>query len=233
MITNTNEVIEGVGYTIYENLIPIDLIDSITSKLNTLYPVRASSSNKQYAENNDIKNLPDISVWWSQSVMDWPEIILINNIIKQKVDALLNNSSWYSSDIVTISANSKWVNPHVDTPHRFKKFNYDKRFLGIQAICSLYDLDHSNGSTGIVPNSQHKDFNINLCYQGMYNSWFLKNCIQPTLPKGTILLYNSRLLHSSMPNPTNLDRPALLFNYLENSIINEIRSDDNIWKSNN
>jgi ectoine hydroxylase-related dioxygenase (phytanoyl-CoA dioxygenase family) len=227
------ELTEGQGYIILEKIIPEPLIDSIVEKLTTLYPVRASSANKKYAERDDIKKLPDISVWWSQLVMDWPEVKEINNILASKISDYLTDPVWYSSDVVTINPHSKWINPHVDTPHRFKKYNYDKRLLGIQAICSLFALDKANGVTGMVPNSQRMDFNINLCYQGFYNSWFEKNCIQPILPKGSILFYNCRVLHSSMPNTLTKPRQALLFNYLTGSIIDDVKSLDNIWQSNN
>lgn len=226
------QLTENTGYIILEKIIPEPLIDSIVAKLETLYPVRASSSNKKYAEKEDIKNLTDISVWWSQMVMDWPEVIEVNSLIIDKVKEHLHDAEWYASDIVTIEKHSKWINPHIDTPHRFKKYNYDKRLLGIQAIVSLFDLDKSTGATGIVPRSQKQDFNINLCYQGFYNTWFLKNCIQPNLPKGSVLFYNCRVLHSSMPNDQNTSRPALLLNYLDLSIIEDIKTIDNIWMSN-
>ncbi len=226
------ELTEGSGYVVLEKLIPDELIDSINQKITVLYPVRASSANKKYAERDEIKNLPDIAVWWSQMVMDWPEVIQINELLISKVSDYLADPVWYASDIVTINPHSKWVNPHVDTPHRFKKYNYDKRLLGVQAICSLYDIDERNGATGVVPKSQLLDFNINLCYQGFYNSWFMKNYVQNSLPKGSVLFYNCRVLHSSMPNPQSQPRQALLFNYLNNSIIDDVRNIDNIWNSN-
>lgn len=227
-----SQLIDGNGYVVIDNLIPLNLIDSVQSKVETLHPVRASSSNKKYAEKDKIKELPDIAVWWSQMVMDWPEVIEINNILYEKVKEHLHDAVWYASDIVVIEKQSKWVNPHVDTPHRFKKYNYDKRLLGIQSIVPLYDLDETNGATGVVPRSQTVDFNINLCYQGFYNSWFINNCKQPLLKKGSVLFYNCRVLHSSMPNPKNHSRPALLLNYLDNSIVDDIKSMDNIWLSN-
>jgi hypothetical protein len=46
------------------------------------------------------------------------------------------------------------------------------------------------------------------------------------------LMYNCRVLHSSMPNNGQLERPALLFNYLYHSIIDEVSEIDNIWSSN-
>lgn len=229
---NKTELIEGDGYIVLEKIIPNYLIDNINNKLDTLCPVRASSSNKKYAENEQIKYLPDIAVWWSQLVMDWPEVIEINNILLPMTKEQLPNIVWYASDIVTIEPNSKWINPHIDSPHRFKKYNYDKRLLGIQAIVALSDIDKDTASTGIVPKSQLTDFNINLCYQGFYNNFFNKNCIQPNLLKGSVLLYNCRVLHSSMPNPQSTSRPALLFNYLDNDIIDDMKSMDNIWESN-
>lgn len=220
------------GYIVIERCIPEVLIDNLTKRLYELYPVRASSSNHKYAERDEIKNLTDISVWWSQMVMHWPEVIEIEKIVSEHIKVHLNNLAWYASDIVVIEGFSKWINPHVDTPHRFKKYNYDKRLLGIQAIISLFDLDKNNGSTGLIPKSQLQDYNINFCYQGLYNAFFTKNCIQPKLPKGSVLFYNCRVLHSSMPNLSNKSRHALLLNYLDNSIVDDVKTMDNIWASN-
>lgn len=222
----------GDGYIVVNNLIPEYLIDSLLSKKDTLYPVRASSSNKKYAERDEIKNLPNVSVWWSQMVMDWQEVIEINNILKPHITPHMPNCEWYASDIVTLEPYSTWVSPHVDTPHRFKSYNYNKNLLGIQAIVALSDLDKNTGATGLIPNSQTQDYNINLCYQGMYNEMFMKKCIQPELTKGSVLFYNCRVLHSSMPNPQKVKRPALLLNYLDGSIIEDVKKLDNIWASN-
>lgn len=222
----------GDGYVVLEKLIPEKLIDDLLSKQDQLYPVRASSSNKKYAEREDIKSLPNISVWWSQMVMDWHEVRQVNEILLPYITPHLPKAVWYASDFVTIEPHSQWVNPHIDTPHRFKNYNYNKNLLGIQAIVSLTDLDKDTGATGLVPKSQLTDFNINLCYQGMYTSMFLSKCIQPVMPKGSVLFYNCRLLHSSMPNPQKTKRPALLLNYLDSSIIEDIKKLDNIWASN-
>ena len=230
--TNMNELIDGKGYVVAERYVPEKLVDAVNNKLDTLHPVRASSSSKKYAEGEQIKDLPDITVWWSQMVMDWPEVIEIESMVSELVKPYLPTLEWYASDIVVIEGNSNWINPHVDTPHRFKKYNYDKRLLGVQAIMSLFDLDKTRGVTGVVPGSQNQDHNINLCYQGFYNSYFSKNCLQPDLPKGSVLLYNCRALHSSMPNLQNRPRQALLFNYLDSRIIDDIRPMDNIWESN-
>ncbi len=226
------DLTEGEGYIFLENIIPNDLIDSITSKLDILYPVRASSSGKTYAEKDKIKDLPDISVWWSQMIMDWPEIQLINDLLITRIEQELDNAILYASDVVTINGDSKWVNPHVDTPHRFKEWNMDDRLLGVQCIVSLQDTSPEDGTTGFVPNSHIPDWDIDLCYNGAYNKYFYDFCEQKYMPKGSALIYNCRLLHSSMPNYSPNPRPMLLLNYLNGDIVENVKKVDNIWSSN-
>jgi ectoine hydroxylase-related dioxygenase (phytanoyl-CoA dioxygenase family) len=223
---------DGDGYVVLEDIIPHDLLDSFYARVDELQPVRASSSDKIYAEKGNILNLPDIAVWWSQLVIDWKEVKDIHHIILHTIKECIPNNQWYASDTVFIEPYSKWVNPHIDTPHRFEQWTKDKRLLGIQCIVPLFDLDLHNGATGLVPKSQLKDFPIDLCYKGYYNGYYNRNYIQPTVKKGSVLMYNCRLLHSSMPNPTESKRPAILFNYLDNDIITELRTVDNIWESN-
>jgi ectoine hydroxylase-related dioxygenase (phytanoyl-CoA dioxygenase family) len=232
MVDNSDLTNDGRGYTVIEDLISDELINSIRSKLPTLRPVRASSNDKTYAERLVVHTLPDIAVWWSQLVSDWPEVQEIDAEISPMVELYLPTAEFYCADIVTINPGSKWINPHVDTPHRFQKYNYDKRLLGIQCIVALEYMDQSNGATGLVVASHKTDHNINLCYQGYYDHDFKNQCIQPELHRGDVLMYNCRLMHSSMPNPSNKARPALLINYLERDIIDEIKSIDNIWTSN-
>jgi hypothetical protein len=79
---------------------------------------------------------------------------------------------------------------------------------------------------------QKRDFEINKCYTGVYDRWFKDNCKQYDMPKGTLLIYNCRILHSSMPNNTDKARSALLLNYLNKDIIDEVSKLDNVWSSN-
>lgn len=223
---------ENSGYITVQELIPLDLVDKILSKKSKLYPVRASSSKKQYAEKDEIKTLPDISVWWSQSTMDWEEVIEIEKTINPIITKFNSKLIWYESSIVTIEPNSDWVNPHVDTPHRFSKWNTNPELLGIQCIVALEDTTPLNGATGVVPGSQLQSWDITKCYSGEYDTYFNLHYIQPLMPKGTILVYESRLLHSSMPNYSTLSRPALLLNFIDRDIIEDVRRIDNVWESN-
>ena len=227
-----NELTEGDGYLFLENAIPHNLIDSINSKLNTLRPVRAVDSDRNYAERGDIYDLEEIWVWWSQMVMDWPEVQAINELLISKIKLELNDAVFYASDFVTINGDSKWINPHVDTPHRFKQWNEDERLLGVQCIVALQDTIPEQGSTGFVPRSQIQDWDIDMCYSGAYNKYFYSLSEQRHMTKGSVLMYNCRLLHSSMPNYLPEPRPMLLLNYLNGAIVEDVKKIDNIWSSN-
>lgn len=222
---------DGDGWIVLEKIIPEELIDTFVKRMHELHPVRALSCDKQYAEKNEIKNLKDIAIWWSQTVMDWPEFNAIKDIIDEKISPLMDQAKFYASDVVTIESHSTLINPHVDTPHRFEKWNLDRRMLGVQCIVSLFDIDENHASTGLVSESQKRDFYIDMCYNGYYDKWFTRKKTQPVMPKGSLLVYNCRVLHSSMPNPSNKPRPALLLNYLEDSVVGEVKSLDNIWNS--
>lgn len=225
-------LVEGEGYKVLPGFIPQKLISNFLNRLKDLYPVRAISNNKVYAEREEIKNLENISVWWSQLVSYMPEAQAIQKLINPIILTNFPKLTLYANDSVTISAGSTFINPHVDTPHRFKQYNFDKRLLGIQCIVSLNDIDKDSGSTGLVPFSQKRDFEIDKCYSGVYDRWFKENVVQPDMPRGSLLFYNCRVLHSSMPNPKSIERPALLYNYLDYSLIPEIKNLDNIWASN-
>lgn len=232
--SQNEELTEGEGYTIIEGVVSHDLIKSIRTKYSQLRMVRASAHGKQYAEGNAVKNLPDIAVWWSQDLSSWPEVQEIDANISPIAQMYLPAARFYCSDIVVIEAksNSHWINPHVDTPHRFKRWNYDTRLLGIQCVIPLVTVDHLNGATGLVVGSQKRDHNIKLCYEGYYDSDFRDTVMQPSVNMGDVLMYNARVLHSSMPNHSSAPRPALLINYLHSDLINEVGTIDNIWASN-
>lgn len=225
-------LINQEGFIILKNCIPVNQLLSLQNRVTELYPIRAVSSTNRYKENDEVKHLEDICVWWSQSLDDFAEVKsikqLVDPIIQHNFPTLVN----YVNDVVVINPNSRWINPHVDTPYRFDKWNKDSNILGIQCIIPLTDVSEENGSTGLVPYSQKRNFEIKKCYEGKYNNWFLDNKIQPKLHKGSLLIYNSRVLHSSMPNKTNIARYALLMNYIESSILDEVKTIDNVWISN-
>lgn len=218
------ELISGPGFLVKENVIPVDVIDLLSQRLHELKPKKISSHNVKYFENEKINEAPDTSIWWSQQ-LDWDEVLKIDQYIHPLVNQHLDNSQLYSSNIITVEPYTNWVNPQVDMPHRFETYNFDKRFLGLQVAIPLVDTD----ILGVFPKSQVVNFDIGLCYKGYYTHWFKANCVRPKLKKGSIIFYNTRLLHSSMPNNSNQAIPLLLMNYLDNDIINNVKNIDPTW----
>jgi len=67
----------------------------------------------------------------------------------------------------------------------------------------------------------------------VHDEYFLENAEQYDMPKGSILFYNTRLMHSTMPLNLPKKRSILLINYIRHDIIEEIKDKDNVWSSNN
>lgn len=222
---------DGKGWLLKKSHINDSLIDAFYDRIDRLGPRRAIDINKNYAEGAGILDLGTLAIWWSQQVLDWPEFQSIEKITFDLVRNILLDPRLYAADVVTIEPGSNIINPHVDTPHRFPEWNFDRRLLALQLIIPLHDIDSKSGSTGLVDQSQLEDYPIDACYQGKYNQVFTDLVKQPKMPKGSVLCYNARLLHSSMPNPSKRPRKALLIHYCESSIIKPLRSIDNIWSS--
>jgi ectoine hydroxylase-related dioxygenase (phytanoyl-CoA dioxygenase family) len=225
------KLIYGKGWLLKKSYIKDSLIDIFYDRIDRLGPRRAIDINKNYAEGAGILDLGKLAIWWSQQVLDWPEFQSIEKITFDLVRSILLDPRLYAADVVTIEPGSNIINPHVDTPHRFPEWNFDQRLLALQLIIPLHDIDSKSGSTGLVDQSQLENYPIDDCYQGKYNQSFLDLVKQPKMPKGSVLCYNARLLHSSMPNPSTRPRKALLIHYCESSIIKALRSIDNIWSS--
>ena len=198
------------GFDIINDIVSDSLIERINDRKDELYPVRASTHKKQYAEAEECKKLFGIAVWWSQLTDEWDEVKEIHELIYPEIKKHLTDATFYASDIVTINGPSRWVGPHIDTPHRFEKYN--KR--------------ENNDICGIQVNIQD-------CYEGVHDEYFLENAEQHDMPKGSILFYNTRLMHSTMPMHLPKKRSILLINYLKDDIIDSIKNTDNVWSSNN
>lgn len=229
MTWRRNKLANLEGWFVESALVTDEKIDQFNRRLDELVPQRALDIDKRYAEGVDIAQLNDVAVWWSQQVLDWNEFKSIEEFIRLQAVDLLDKPALYAADVVTIEPASRIINPHVDTPHRFAQWNFDRRLLAVQFIIALNHTDSENGSTGLVDYSHFDNFPIHYCYSGLYNEYFLKNFYQPSLPKGSVLCYNSRTLHSSMPNFTNDPRSVLLIQYCESDIVDQLRSIDNIW----
>jgi ectoine hydroxylase-related dioxygenase (phytanoyl-CoA dioxygenase family) len=63
----------------------------------------------------------------------------------------------------------------------------------------------------------------------VYTEEFLEHVVQPEMNLGDVLIYNPRVLHSTMPNNTNITRRALLTHITTRELAEEMKLVDNVY----
>ena len=86
-----------------------------------------------------------------------------------------------------------------------------------------------NGATAYLPGSCNMkiDYRDLEEFRDVYNDMLVDSGTQFLSKPGDVLMYDSRTLHSTMPNNSNEFRSALLINILEKDIIPRVRELDN------
>jgi ectoine hydroxylase-related dioxygenase (phytanoyl-CoA dioxygenase family) len=100
--------------------------------------------------------------------------------------------------------------------------------LGVQIIIPLDTFTIENGATALLPGSSteridYKDLEKN---REHYNDRLLSEGMQFLSSPGDVLMYDSRTLHSTMPNGSSEFRSALLINALKTDIIPRVQELD-------
>lgn len=208
------------GFCVYQSVFKDDIINDLNSFSKTLKAQRGHDKKRKWYSWENVNDMTDEEFssvdWayhWSEHASN-PSIDFIKKELSKYNDTILgtDNWVWYSCDFITLKPDMSFVRPHIDTPYRFSEFKYAEKHLGIQYGIPLDDVDELNGATGFVPNS-HKYILDGKSIQNHLESWdifFLDNYIQPRIQKGGFIMWNPRLLHSTMPNRTKEDRKMLL-----------------------
>ena len=199
------------GYTVLKNIWQPHTIRRAA-------PHRGHRAEGGYWHSSSAEPQPQLSVWWEQQFDRDPV----------GLESYLWDSSFvfYTADTVWSAAGNTSVHPHVDTPYRFSDWSGDDRLLAQQFILPLTQFNSWSGATGIVEGSHVYTWPIDACYRGDYDEFFLANCVQPELEPGDCLMYDPRLLHSTMPNYSDLPRGALLVSYVSSEIVELVRELD-------
>ena len=173
----------------------------------------------------------EYNVWWSKEPPRemWQPII---DNLGRYIDAIFQGKEWdiHIVDTITTRPGSAKLRAHVDTPYRFEKYarTSSDEVFGVQCIVPLDQFTIQNGATCVLPGSYkdkfyYKDIEEN---QEEYNNLLTTQGFQFVSNPGDALMYNSRTLHSTMPNNSNEFRSALLINALSVEIIDYIREVD-------
>jgi len=226
------QILESIyrdGFCVARKLLDVSWIDTINSQTDKLVPQRAHDLDHKYWTKDKIHLAPSLGVWWSQQIVEWDGVQQLNARLTETVGKIFQSPTIYVTDIISNEQGNKFVKPHIDTPYRFDRWHNETALLGIQCIVPLETFTKENGGTGIYPGSHLRDWVVKDSYRGLYNEEFVANCIQPEMSPGDVLIYNPRLLHSTMPNSTSKVRRALLSHITNSDMIPLLKQVDNIW----
>lgn len=177
-------------------------------------------------ENKYITNIRDKSNYIQYCTEEASDILYnkVNSCISKYVNKFLPNSQSYNNGSFICQKNGwNMIAPHLDTPNRFLKFNKTKELLGLHAFIPLDNFNKESGGTAFLPGSHNYFFDHWGSIQGKYQELFLDNCEQVTCSAGDVLFFNTRCLHSSMPNTSGYIRRAYSINYIRNDILLELK----------
>jgi ectoine hydroxylase-related dioxygenase (phytanoyl-CoA dioxygenase family) len=223
------KTINEQGFCVARNVIDIEWINKLNAVQHLLIPQRGHDYQAKYYPKQKLDEAERLAIWWSQQVVFWPGAQEINNKLLEITHGWFKNNCIYVADVITNEGGNAYVKPHIDSPYRFDEWHDNPELLGVQCIVPLCHFNKENGGTGLYPGSHLKSWIVQESYRGTYTEEFLANVIQPEMSPGDVLIYNPRVLHSTMPNYTNTVRRALLSHVTTVEMVKQLKLVDNIW----
>ena len=190
---------------------------------------RGNAVNGEYYANH--RKGREYNVCWSKEPPREMWQPIVDNLARD-IDALFQGKDWdiHIVDTITTRPGSAKIRAHIDTPYRFEEYARSKsdELLGVQIIIPLDTFTIENGATCVLPGSHknryyYQDIQDN---QEENNDLLITEGFQFVSNPGDCLIYNSRTLHSTMPNNSNEFRSALLLNAIDVNIIARIKELD-------
>lgn len=221
--------IKEQGYCVVKDLLDKAPIQGLDKLHPLLVPQRGHDFDAKYFPKNKLDEAGPLAIWWSQQVTAWNYVRSINDKLLELTQGWFDNNTIYVSDVISNEPGNKYVKPHIDSPYRFDKWHDVSELLGVQCIVPLCQFNKETGGTGLYPGSHLKNWIVQESYRGTYTEEFLANVVQPEMEPGDVLIYNPRLLHSTMPNLSSNTRRALLTHITTQEMVRELKLVDNIW----
>ena len=154
------------------------------------------------------------------------DIELIDPKIQKLIQEIFPGEPYvrYGSDFKVTMPGSTFFSPHFDTPYRFDHYcnDFDERALGMQFAIALDDFTELNGATRFLPGSHRQTMLKSDIQSGKYNEELQNNGISFIGNAGSLLIYHSRTLHSTMPNNSDKPRRLMLSLTLHESILDTL-----------
>lgn len=187
------------GFTVLKNILSPQEIDYAKNSLDRIYQQQETEFHKdRLAEINELHSARALLVYdhfflekialqskvfsFVQSLLAGPAQLHLQNGIINKPSTTHHQSSW-----------------HRDLPYQNWVCN---KPLAINAFYCLCDFTSENGGTWFLPGSH-------LMEEVPSDDFILKNSVQPSVQSGSVIVFNSMILHCAGNNLAKTDRPAI------------------------
>ena len=227
------------GFVISDKVFNETALTMLDDMASELPPDIGHSKTRGWLDGPDILNIKEEIDWachWSTTPTNEyyiNEVILPT--ISEVCDELLGKNSWgwqlTNRYIISNYNNNYPYCPHIDAPYvwpqapNIQMAKYlNKGTLSITFMIPLIEFTVENGATGFIPGS-HKQFYDTSEWKERIEqrrAFFTDNFIQPHVPLGSFTCFHGNLMHSVMPNLSNVVRRGIIFRGIRNDALQEM-----------
>ena len=232
------EIILNAGVVLIPGFVHGTLLDKLRAHADKSGPVRGQDQQPKWVNPSSPETHPenwlDWSHYWTAQIGEQPEIQEVMKRLDPITNEILNDWRWWCVDYHVANPGAQYVRAHVDIPYIYEPWRQITGLLGLQFIITIDDFTIENGATCFLPRS-HNNPTIDLSTMGSdeLNNLLIDNGERLAMKRGSLLIYHPRTLHSTMPNTSNEVRRALLFNAVENCIVDQLKEYDPVcWPEN-
>lgn len=226
---NVIEKITNDGFVMLPNMINPDLLHQLQVHAFVQQPRNGQDTNNKWwhpvygdvDEYNDAYSSIKWKHYWTPQI-DLDKADCVNEVatlVSPIIDELLHNWRWWYMDYHVTNPGSDYIHAHVDTPHQFDEWSDPDEIVSVQTLVAIDDFTIDNGATALVHKS-HKDvFHNTDIVEHKYDDYLKNNKTQFVAPAGSVLIYQARVLHSTMPNNSTMPRRALILNSIKDTVV--------------
>lgn len=187
---------DTVGFAIFENFISNETCEILKEKvIFEIENYKEQGTNRSHLDRHHLHDL----------VCKYIDVAkLLESKDLDKLLSLLLGDAWIMYAFTGSSCPPKSTNyggrVHVDSPRWINNYS-----TNIGVLWALDDFTIDNGGTKVLPASHHSSVIPT-------KEYFDKNSLQVTCPKGSLVIFNARVVHSTGFNNSDMWRHALTMN---------------------
>ena len=209
------------GFCVISDVLPLNLVEELRE-----HETNVSAHHGFDFENNYITGIEqkDQYIQYSTNEISTKFSNKVKEHINKYIYKLLPDSESYGTgSFICQKPGWQFIAPHLDTPNRFVKYNKTKELLGVHAFIPIEKFSKNTGGTAFLPGSQNYFIDHWGAIEGKYQDLFLDNCEQINCNAGDLILFNTRCLHSSMPNTSDKLRNAHSIVNVKSNVLEQLK----------